>query len=70
MGRVSRASSGYRRCATVREMKEGPSGSARRSPDAPAALVFFYSIEKEGDSRIVQAQELEAGEAEEISKAA
>ena len=30
-GRVSRASPGIRRCATVREMKEGPSGSAIRS---------------------------------------
>ena len=28
--RVSRASPGVRRCATVREMKEGPSGSAIR----------------------------------------
>jgi len=29
-GRVSRASPGVGRCATVREMKEGPSGSAIR----------------------------------------
>ena len=54
-----------------------PASAADRRPTQPPSArlgigtpQFFYSIKKEGDSRIFQAQELEAGEAEEISKAA